>query len=105
MEESIGSRLKELRRLKRYRQEDVSSLLGVERHALSQYETGVRVPPPDIIARLAEIYGVSTDYILGMDGRRYENDSFIDVTGLSNREIKVVTELVNVMKEKGNGAG
>lgn len=105
MEESIGSRLKQLRHLTEYRQEDVASMLGVERHALSQYETGTRVPPSDIIARLAEIYGVSTDYILGITGNHQEDDRYIDVTGLSNREIMAVTALVKVMKEKGNESG
>ncbi|MBP3806457.1 MAG: helix-turn-helix transcriptional regulator [Oribacterium sp.] len=103
MEESIGSRLQKLRHLMEYRQEDVASMLGVERHALSQYETGVRMPPPDIITRLAGIYGVSTDYILGIGGGSGSDDRFIDVTGLSQREIMAVTALVNVMREKNDG--
>ena len=67
MVESIGERLRELRNLKDYRQEEVARMLGVERHALSQYETGARIPPSDIVAKLASIYEVSTDYLLGVD--------------------------------------
>ena len=104
MEESIGSRLQKLRRLMEYRQEDVASMLGVERHALSQYETGVRMPPTDIVARLAGIYGVTTDYILGIGEKCRKDDRFIDVTGLSQREIMAVAALVNVMKEKTDGS-
>ena len=105
MEGSIGSRLQELRRLMDYQQKDVAAMLGVERHALSQYETGVRMPPSDIIAKLAGIYGVSADYIMGIAGRNDGDERFIDVTGLTRREIMVVTALVNIMKEKGNGTG
>ena len=101
MVESIGERLRELRNLKDYRQEEVARMLGVERHALSQYETGARIPPSDIVAKLASIYEVSTDYLLGVDITEKEKSVSIDVTGLSNREITLLTCLVEVMKEKG----
>lgn len=101
MVESIGERLRELRNLKDYRQEEVARMLGVERHALSQYETGARIPPSDIVAKLASIYEVSTDYLLGVDITEKEKSVSIDVTGLSHREITLLTCLVEVMKEKG----
>ena len=43
----------------------------------------------------------STDYLLGVDITEKEKSVSIDVTGLSHREITLLTCLVEVMKEKG----
>lgn len=62
----IGFRLREVRRAKDLSQEMVSENLGFSHTAAyNKYERGVVVPPPDKLAKLAELFGVSTDYLLG----------------------------------------
>lgn len=61
----LGNRLRMLRERANMTQEQVAKRLGITRPAYTQYETGVRNPDPDTLARLADVYGVSTDYILG----------------------------------------
>ena len=62
----IGCRLREVRRAKDLSQESVSDHLGFSHTAAyNKYERGVVVPPPDKLAKLAELFGVSTDYLLG----------------------------------------
>jgi transcriptional regulator with XRE-family HTH domain len=50
------------------KQSEVSERLGISRSTYAGYENegpGHRIPPADIISRLADLYGVTADYILG----------------------------------------
>lgn len=60
-------RIKELRCKKNYTQSKLSSLLGVSRSAVSMWEIGGSEPDTENIAKMAELFDVSTDYILGRD--------------------------------------
>ena len=88
MMESLGNRLKQLRQNNRLRQDQVASLVGVN-------ENDVRQPSYEILVRLATIYRVSTDYLLGCESKRT-----VDVSGLTPKEIQTITELVADMTEK-----
>lgn len=59
------STLKELRKEKGLKQSEVANYLGVSTQAYSSYETGAREPGLDIVLKLADLFGVSTDTILG----------------------------------------
>ena len=48
-----------------YTQEQIAKQLGISQNTYSQYEIGVLNYPVDAIVKLADIYGVSTDYLLG----------------------------------------
>lgn len=60
-------RLTELRKMNNYTQQQVADFLGISRGAYSNYEIGNREPDADTLAKLAELYDVSVDYILGLD--------------------------------------
>lgn len=60
--ELIGRRLRELRGVFRT-QADVADKIGIDRAALSRYETGAAVPPDPVKILLAEEYGVSVESI------------------------------------------
>lgn len=57
-------RLRELRESKKLLQRDLAALLGITQSAYSQYERGVRYPPPAALIKLADFYQVSVDDIL-----------------------------------------
>ena len=57
-------RLRELRVDHDLGQKEVAAVLGIDQRAYSNYETGKRDLPLRHLIRLAELYGVSTDYIL-----------------------------------------
>ena len=48
-----------------YTQEQIAKQLGISQNTYSQYEIGVLNYPVDAVVKLADIYGVSTDYLLG----------------------------------------
>lgn len=51
-----------------FTQKQVAEYLNVKQNTYSQYEIGVLNYPVDVIVKLADFYGVSTDYLLGRTG-------------------------------------
>lgn len=58
-------RIKDLREDSDKTQTEVAAFLGMKQPQYYRYETGLRDIPSDILIKLADYYGVSTDYILG----------------------------------------
>ena len=58
-------RLCDLREDMDLRQEDVAKILGISQTVYSRYERGYQTIPVNHLLRLADFYGVTTDYILG----------------------------------------
>lgn len=48
-----------------YTQKQIGAYLGISQNTYSQYEIGVLSYPVDVIIKLADLYQVSTDYLLG----------------------------------------
>lgn len=61
----MNNRLKELRKQKNLTQISVQMQTGIEQALISKYENGERVPPTDVLMKLADFYQVSMDYIMG----------------------------------------
>ncbi|GHU69667.1 transcriptional regulator [Clostridia bacterium] len=64
-------RLKELREEKGLTQEAVAKAIGVSSISYLHYEKGQRKPPLNVIFALASYYGVTTDYLLAFEPRKY----------------------------------
>lgn len=64
--EVMIQRLKMLRKQCGLSQLQVAEKLYVTRSAYANYEQGTRRPGADIIEKLAELYNVSPDYLLGV---------------------------------------
>lgn len=88
----IGNRLKELREQNRLRQDQVARLVGVERPTVSLWENDLRQPSYQTLVRLANLYGVTTDYLLGRT-----DDRLLDISGLTLREAAMIIQLVASM--------
>lgn len=67
MDNVLGSRLRKAREKKGYSQRDVAKWLGITGSSLSNYERGDRDPDTTILVRLADLYEVTADYLLGRD--------------------------------------
>ncbi|MBQ8341022.1 MAG: helix-turn-helix transcriptional regulator [Clostridia bacterium] len=63
-------RLKDLREDADLSQQVLAEYLNVKQNTYSQYENGQRQLPLEALIKLAQYYGVSTDYILGLTDRR-----------------------------------
>ena len=88
----LSVRLRQLRLDKRLRQDQV---VGVSKGAISAYETDIRQPSYDVLIRLANLYRVSTDYLLGRQDVR-----MLDISGLTTAEAAAISNLVASMTAK-----
>lgn len=91
----MGERLKALRQAKRLTLKQVSELVGVSVSVLSAYEVEDRHPSYHILLKLATLYDVSCDYLIGKEKMRTLN-----VEGLSDREVNSLAEIIDIMKGK-----
>ena len=92
---NMGEKLKSLRIEKKLTQKQVADRIGLAISAVSSYDSGKRYPSYDVLAKLARIFHVSTDYLLGMTDTRN-----VDVTGLNDNEIELVSQLVDMLRNK-----
>lgn len=79
-----GDRIKALREKLGYTHEQLAQILDVGYASIYRYESGKNSPPADVLEKMADVFGVSTDYLLG---RNYQSDS------LSDKEQRVVYAL------------
>ena len=91
----LGERLKTLRTENHLRQDQVARLINVDKSSISLYETGMRQPSYTTLVRLADVFNVSTDYLLGR-----KNSSPLDLSGLTAAEAAMINQLVTAMTEK-----
>lgn len=62
-----GQILKELRKSKKLNQSELANFLEVSNQAYQKYEYGTAEPTFDNLSKLADFYGVTTDYLLGRE--------------------------------------
>ncbi len=65
--ETIGDRLRRLRRSKEVSQKELSQQINCHQTLISKYERNMERPTMDNVMTLARFYGVSTDYLLHGD--------------------------------------
>ncbi len=66
---TFGNKLAEARKKQNITQEQLAEKLGVTRQSVSRWESDTAFPETDKIVRMAELLGVSCDYLLkdGLD--------------------------------------
>ncbi|GLZ63723.1 helix-turn-helix domain-containing protein [Bacillus amyloliquefaciens] len=74
----MGLRIRELRKQINLSQEALAERLEMKRTNIANYEAGRVVPPGNIILQLAEIFEVTTDYLLGRSDNPKEKNNLLD---------------------------
>ncbi len=110
-------RLVELMEEKDMTQCELANLIGTTNVTISRYISGERNPRIEIIAKIAEVFNVSIDYLLGIsnsrfisDASNYSNFSKIEYTlnkldllnrnkKLSNAQIELIQKLLEANKD------
>lgn len=64
---------------------------------ISYYELQERYPSPEILIKLANVFHVSTDYLLGLEKRQS-----IDISDLTDDEVLLLQNLINLLRCKKN---
>lgn len=83
----LKERIKDLRLQYHLTQKELSDKLGLTPKMVSFYELGERVPPPDVLQNLADIFDVSTDYLLSRTDRVLCKDCHYMYNPLSKSDV------------------
>lgn len=89
----MGEKLHILRIEKKLTQKQVADRIGLATSAVSSYESGNRYPSYEALIKLARMFHVSTDYLLGITNQRN-----IDVTGLDNESVELISQLIDKLR-------
>lgn len=94
------NRFKELRIEHGFKsQQDLASVLFVNQTAVSQWERGITTPSSPILLKLSQMYGVSTDYLLGRTDQK-EQPTSENGDGLSVRQREAVQFIKGLSDEQ-----
>ena len=93
----FGNSLKELRLQAGLTQKQLAEQLGITKSVISFYELRERTPSPEILVKLAAVFHVSSDFLLGI-----ERGKSLDITGLNTEDEKVIRLLVEHLRNKNS---
>ncbi|MBE6546537.1 MAG: helix-turn-helix transcriptional regulator [Ruminococcaceae bacterium] len=91
----FGNTLKKLRLQEGYTQQQLADKLGVTKSVISYYELQERYPSPDVLIRMAYIFHVTTDYLLGLTHKE-----LVDLEGLDDEDIVTVKRMITALRSK-----
>ena len=81
-------------------QSDLAKRLGITRSSVNAWEMGISVPSTQYVVELANIFRVSTDYLLGM-----KTSAAVSVEGLTKEDVEMVYALINHLWRKNHIPG
>ena len=65
--QTIGKRLAEIRKSKKLKQMELAEMLNVSQQVISNIERGVTAPDIEQLKKIADIYNISLDQLVGRD--------------------------------------
>lgn len=106
---TFGQKLKTLREEKGMLQSELAKLLNLAPSSISMYEKDERDPDTDTLKRIAEIFNVSTDYLLGLNESETLNQPIeiaanmgdkADLSEMSEKDKQFILDMINRLKNK-----
>lgn len=87
----LPQRLKALRKEAGLTQKEIAQQIQVGQNSYSNWENGNRKPTAEITSKLAHLFNVSTEYLLGKTDNKNPEDELSDVEILYRRNSKNMT--------------
>ena len=92
----LNERIRSLRVSHNLSQVELAKKLNVSKQSVSNWENDNILPSIEMLVEIAKLFSVSTDYLLGLDDRK-----FIDVANLSEAEIAHIQFIIDdIVKNK-----
>jgi transcriptional regulator with XRE-family HTH domain len=82
---SFGEKLKSLRKEKRWTQKELSEKIGTYQSLITDYENGIKMPRAETLSKIAVVFSVSVDYLLGLVEGRNEGYKETDASIVLNK--------------------
>jgi len=89
----LNQRIRLLRQARGISQVELAKQLGVTKQSISNWENDNIQPSIDMLKQLAQVFSVSTDYLLGLD-----HTDIIDVSGLTPEVIGHLRQLIDDLR-------
>ena len=97
---TMAERIRLLREGAGLTQAEVGRMLGISRAGVNAWEMGLSIPSAKNVVELAKKFGVSTDYLFGLD-----TAPTISVRGLTQNQVTAILGIVECFREhNGHGA-
>lgn len=93
----FGARLKQLRQASGLTQKQIAERIWVSKAAVSNYELYDRCPTPEILIKLARVFHVSTDYLLGIEQQQQQ---ILEVSDLTAEDMEIIENLIEHLRRK-----
>jgi transcriptional regulator with XRE-family HTH domain len=62
---NIGSKITELRKQKKWSQSDLAKAVNASRDIIGKYERNQNAPSIEMAQKIADVFGITVDYLLG----------------------------------------
>ena len=89
----LAEQIRKLRKERRISQVELGKRLGVTKSCVCNWENDNVQPSVEMLVRMASLFSVSTDYMLG-----FEPGEYLDVTGLPDETIAHLRQIVEDLK-------
>ena len=106
-------KLAKLRKDKVMKQAELAQIMGVSQATISNWESGVHEPDSEQLMRLAGIFAVSTDFLLGHDAAvangeldqiYYRIAQDAKNSGISSHDLQLAVNFLKMAKERDDNA-
>ena len=91
----FGLRIKELREQHKMSQEQLGRRIDRSKSVISSYEYNIKIPPLDILTKIAVIFNVSLDYLVGID-----KTEMVSIDGLTEQQKQLLQTIVFEFKDR-----
>lgn len=91
----IAERIKFLREEHKLTQADLAKKLGITRSGVNAWEMGISVPSTQYVVELANLFKVSTDYLLGM-----KSTISINADGLNESDVQLLNTIAAHLRNR-----
>lgn len=91
----VADRIKALRISNNMTQSDLAKKLNITRSSVNAWELGISTPSTTYLVELAQLFHVSTDYLLGLSSQ-----ATLDISNLTEKEVQLVYDLVQYFRTK-----
>lgn len=76
----------------------MAAKLGISKQSVSNRENDNIQPSIEMLLKIARLFSVSTDYLLGIENRRY-----LEVSGLSEIQLTHLQQIIQDLVQSNNG--
>lgn len=91
----LNKRIKQLRLAYKLNQVEFGRKLGVTKQCVSNWENNNIQPSVEMLVKIADLFSVTTDYLLGRDDKKY-----LDISSLTDVQIIHIQDIINDIRDR-----